>query len=229
MDAKNFHCKNNLKINVGCGQNVKSGWVNVDFEERGKKLDLIWDISKGLPFDDESCSYIYSEHFIEHLNWLDGLNYFIDCYRCLQKGGVLRTIFPNFKDNFTAYVQGNKEYFKSLSVDLDKDFAYYSRLVDNPLQVKRERKNNPGPAWHYSKRYNNRRKIMERARKYQQLIDYLDYSVYQYGEHKALYDDESMISILKQCGFSSVKKSDFKEDIDSKSRINASSYIMAIK
>lgn len=54
-----------LKLNLGCGENVKAGWVNVDlFKETA---DLRLDLREPLPFPDNSVAFIYSEHVFEHL------------------------------------------------------------------------------------------------------------------------------------------------------------------
>ena len=92
-----FLGKNNLKLNLGCGRNIKPGWVNVDFAERENKLDMVCDLSKEFPFDVNSCSYIYSEHFIEHLEWLDGRMLIEKCFKSLQEGGTFRIVFPQFR------------------------------------------------------------------------------------------------------------------------------------
>ena len=44
------------KIDLGCGKNIKEGFVGVD-----KILGI--DIEKGIPFADESICEIYSFHF----------------------------------------------------------------------------------------------------------------------------------------------------------------------
>jgi predicted SAM-dependent methyltransferase len=99
-----FSGKTNLRLNLGCGRNIKTGWVNVDFAERENKLDIVCDLSKEFPFDESSCSYIYSEHLIEHLEWLDGHTLIKKCFKSLQVGGVLRIVFPDFEKIFNAYI-----------------------------------------------------------------------------------------------------------------------------
>jgi len=50
-----------------------------------------------LPFEDNSLSYIFSEHFVEHLPHTLALELFRECYRALKAGGVLRTAVPDAK------------------------------------------------------------------------------------------------------------------------------------
>ncbi len=48
-----------------------------------------------LPFDDDSFTFIYSEHFFEHLTPALALELFRECRRVLKVGGVLRTSVPD--------------------------------------------------------------------------------------------------------------------------------------
>jgi predicted SAM-dependent methyltransferase len=48
-----------------------------------------------LPFLAESFTFIYSEHFFEHLSPSLAAELFRECNRVLKKGGVLRTVVPD--------------------------------------------------------------------------------------------------------------------------------------
>src|SRR6476661_6068055 len=54
------------KIHVACGNIRFGGWVNLDIS-KSHAADVIWDATKRLPLDGSTCSFIYSEHFLEHL------------------------------------------------------------------------------------------------------------------------------------------------------------------
>ena len=82
------------KVNVGCGNEPFQGWANLDLE-RETRADFLWDITDGLPFPDNSCAFIYCEHFLEHLPVAAGVGYLAECYRCLQPGAVLRIGMPS--------------------------------------------------------------------------------------------------------------------------------------
>lgn len=83
-----------LLINLGCGPSALAGWVNVDIA-RGPQIDVVWDLRRALPFADESCAVIFSEHVIEHLTREDALKLLSECHRILQRGGVLRLSTPD--------------------------------------------------------------------------------------------------------------------------------------
>jgi len=69
--SKILKCKktNPLKLNIGCGTVKFPGWINIDIETNA---DLVLDIRRGLPFDNNSVDFIYCEHFIEHISYKEG-------------------------------------------------------------------------------------------------------------------------------------------------------------
>ena len=71
----------NLKLNVGCGKVKLLGWVNIDIEP---SANLIIDVRKGLPLDDCSVNFTYSEHFLEHLIYEAGRKGLEEFQRCLK-------------------------------------------------------------------------------------------------------------------------------------------------
>src|SRR5262245_57357058 len=78
-----------LKLNIGCGGNVKPGWVNIDFY-RSPNI-FYWDIRYRWPFADGSVSIIIAEHVFEHLAYPSEADFFLrESKRCLAPNGVLR-------------------------------------------------------------------------------------------------------------------------------------------
>jgi len=62
--------KNLLKLNVGCGADLKVGWVNLDKQHihaDGFEFDLSDIPRERLPFEDGSVGKILMSHVIEHL------------------------------------------------------------------------------------------------------------------------------------------------------------------
>jgi len=92
-DARAYKGKRNLKLNVGVGPNLKPGWVNIDFEAANA---LSLDMREKMPFDDNSCSMIYSEHFFEHLEHpVDTGHFLSESLRILEPGGVWTAGVPD--------------------------------------------------------------------------------------------------------------------------------------
>lgn len=99
-----------LLVNLGCGPSALAGWVNVDLA-RGPGIDVVWDLRRALPFADESCAAIFSEHVIEHLSKEDAEKLLRECYRIMQRGGVLRLSTPDAGRYLRAYA-GDGEFLR---------------------------------------------------------------------------------------------------------------------
>jgi len=99
-----------LCLNLGCGPQTLPGWINVDIA-RGPEIDVVWDLTKSLPFPDESCAVIYCEHVIEHLSRADGAGFLRECFRVLQPGGVMRVSTPDAERFIRSYA-GNGEFLR---------------------------------------------------------------------------------------------------------------------
>jgi predicted SAM-dependent methyltransferase len=63
------------------------------------------------------------------------------------------------------------------------------------------------------------------------LVDYVNYGVYQFGEHKRIYDEEKVMLLLKRIGYRSVTVSCYQEGIDPSEIIRRkySFYVEAVK
>lgn len=115
-----------MKLNLGCGGSTPGGWVNVDFGP-GAKLSKIpvlrhasrfifnhdWDRSifihdlrKPLPWEDNTVSYIYSSHTLEHLTKIDGERLVLETFRVLEPGGIVRIVVPDLCHAVSRYKSG---------------------------------------------------------------------------------------------------------------------------
>lgn len=90
------------RLHIGCGDRLLSGFVNIDIIP-GAELQL--DVRQGLPFPDESCDAIFSEHFIEHLSQREGLRLMREMRRVLKPGGILRLATPDLEGMANDYQQ----------------------------------------------------------------------------------------------------------------------------
>ena len=80
------------KLHLGSGKQHLDGWINIDSQPL-PGVDRVLDVTHGLPFDD--AAFIFAEHFIEHLAYVDALVLLRECRRALRDDGVLRLSTPN--------------------------------------------------------------------------------------------------------------------------------------
>ena len=194
----------NLKLHLGCGAEVRPGWVNIDLSIPksiarstigvGTKI-INYDLRRKLPLRPGSCEYIYSSHFFEHLDCSTGLALMQDSYHLLKPQGVFRIALPDYRSVFKAYLDEDWMFFELLS---KFRLAFSQPFVKSEATV---------------------------------LMDFVNYTVYQHGEHKCAYDVEKLALLLKRIGYSSVIQSSFQEDYDSDDpiRIKYSFYVDAVK
>ena len=88
-----------LHINLGCGTNKLSGWLNHDADV---------DVTQPLPWAENSAYYIFIEHCIEHVSCHQAIGFFEEAFRVLAPGGVLRVVVPSVEQ---IAAMGNQAYF----------------------------------------------------------------------------------------------------------------------
>jgi predicted SAM-dependent methyltransferase len=91
-----------MKLHLGSGGVNLTGWLNVDLD--ASNADLHLDLRAKLPFEDQSVTHIYSEHFIEHITREEALSLLKECHRVLKNDGVLRLSTPNLKFIAVSYL-----------------------------------------------------------------------------------------------------------------------------
>jgi SAM-dependent methyltransferase len=103
-----------LRLNLGCGKRCFGGeeWVNVDIDDEclvsGVKY-LKADITKTLPFEDDSADEILTVHVIEHLWPWDVEAVLKDWIRVLKPGGSLVTECPDLDGACRMLVGANQQ------------------------------------------------------------------------------------------------------------------------
>jgi len=125
------------KLQIGGGPNVLDGWLNVNVYcgDIGKEIKQAYmDATIRFPFDDGTFDYIFAEHMIEHITYLQADFMISECARVMKKGGRIRLATPGW-DNFVNIVKDNspervKEYFERLifyhygsDIPLDPSYA----------------------------------------------------------------------------------------------------------
>lgn len=93
----------NLLLQIGCGYRPLKNWVNLD--KVFGYADIVWNVTRSLPFKSNSVQAIFCEHVIEHLNKPDGFKLVVECFRVLQPGGVARFSTPDAEKYLISYTK----------------------------------------------------------------------------------------------------------------------------
>jgi len=122
------------KLNIGCGWNKIEGAINIDIA-REVNPDIVVNIEKGLPFEDNTFDYIYSEHCLEHVRpqyWKFVLE---EIYRVSKNDCILELKLPFDNigqranaDHYRTFTWGSFDQFKP-----DSKRKYYSGLTIEKL------------------------------------------------------------------------------------------------
>jgi predicted SAM-dependent methyltransferase len=105
-EMRRFKNSHGLRLNIGCGSCGKPGWINTDIDS-SPGVNCSWDCRKSLPFPDNSATCIFTEHFVEHMDYCEEIPFFLsECYRVLELGGVIRIIVPDAEKYLRGYCEG---------------------------------------------------------------------------------------------------------------------------
>lgn len=100
--------RNPIKLNIGCGDDNRKGYVNIDNRDLG--FNMVWDIKDGIPFPDNSIEMIFCSHLIEHLNDEESIEFLQECLRVVKKGSIITIRVPVFS-SVGAIFPGHKTFW----------------------------------------------------------------------------------------------------------------------
>jgi SAM-dependent methyltransferase len=114
---------NARKLNLGCGKDIKNGYVNLDFVKI-EGIDVVHNLNKTpYPFKDETFEEIYASSVLEHLDG-DWFKIIGELYRILKKEGILIIKVPHFS-NAVAFMENHRRFFRYRSFE---DFSEQENL-----------------------------------------------------------------------------------------------------
>jgi len=105
-----------MKLHLGCGTKKLEGWLNIDSVPECRP-DLVHDITKPLPYADQSADELLAEDLLEHFDKYVRYLVFYEWTRVLKIGGKITLQVPDFKtillryfkfgyDNFVDFIFG---------------------------------------------------------------------------------------------------------------------------
>lgn len=97
-----------LGCNLGCGgeyfeTNGEIKWCNVDMQTNDGKVDVMADVSKKLPFQNETFDIIVASHILEHVEMSLASDVIKEWMRVLKENGKLYLTVPDGRALAEAY------------------------------------------------------------------------------------------------------------------------------
>ncbi|WP_338676539.1 methyltransferase domain-containing protein [Streptomyces sp. SCSIO 30461] len=94
-------------VQVGGGAHRIDGFFNLDAVP---PADLLWDVREGLPLQDNTVEVLFSEHFLEHIDYpTSAKHYAREAHRVLAPGGRLITGVPDASFVLSRYPAGPQQ------------------------------------------------------------------------------------------------------------------------
>lgn len=87
---------------------------------------MLYDLSFGLPFKNQTVQYIFTSHFLEHLEHNQAVTLLNDCYRVLKTAGKIRISIPDLEYAIKLYPK-DKERMLQHYFFIDKSEGYHAQ------------------------------------------------------------------------------------------------------
>ena len=138
------------KLQIGGGKRYLNNFINLDLFP---PADIIWDCRYGLPFPDETFSFVFSEHFLEHLDFPASVKKVLsEIYRILEHRGELVIGVPDAGKVIKAYSSSDEKFLDNLrKKSYDRRYPPIELYgnIDIVNYVFRDQINNPNYTIHY--------------------------------------------------------------------------------
>lgn len=115
--------KNAKKLNLGCGTDIRPGYLNIDFEKI-QGIDSVYDLNKlPYPFKDNQFNEIIMRNILEHLE--NPFEIIKEIHRISEKGARIHIRTPHFSSN---NVWGDLQHKRGFNTDTFKNVNMQSRF-----------------------------------------------------------------------------------------------------
>lgn len=116
-------------LDLGSADAAFRGYIGIDMNPGA---DIVHDLTKGIPFPDASVDKIRSDHFIEHLTYLEVMFVFKECYRVLKKDSCMDITIPCFDAYLDAYLKKDSELLSKEIYDIPDE---YKNILTKPFDM----------------------------------------------------------------------------------------------
>lgn len=105
-----------VKLNLGCGLDIRKGFINVDFVKRNG-VNIIHNLEEfPYPFKNNSIDYILMDNVLEHLE--NTIKVMEEIHRILKPNGIIEIIVPHYSGCMAFSHLTHKRFFGSGSFDI---------------------------------------------------------------------------------------------------------------
>ncbi len=83
-----------MKLNLGCFNDIKEGYINLDQKKYNNKVDVVHDLTKfPYPFKDNTFHEINAIYVLEHLD-IDRIKFYDELHRISKHKGMIKIKVP---------------------------------------------------------------------------------------------------------------------------------------
>lgn len=127
------------KLNLGCGEDIKLGWINLDSLKLAG-VNIIHDLNKfPYPFKDNEIDIVYTSHVLEHVD--DLIKTMKELRRICKPGAKISIRVPHFACGVSWRDPTHKRLFSYHTFDYFTDDCFYGlpkfKIVDRKLNFTR--------------------------------------------------------------------------------------------
>lgn len=141
-----------FSVDLGCGAKPATGYVGIDMEDLDC-VDIVCDLTKGIPLPDASVKEMRSIHFFEHISGAHIHRLVDEVYRVLVPGANLYIRLPYYTHKTAFYashlIYWNKDYFDNIFVNVHgftesrAKYMYSEQIMDERNPFNKIFKENP--------------------------------------------------------------------------------------
>lgn len=150
------HKNKMIKLNLGCGNDYRKGWINVDFNKE-VKADVYADFAKKLPFKDNYADVVLLDNVLEHIMPERYFAFLEELYRICKHGAIVHIYTPHYSGMYAFGHPAHYKYFGIGSFDFmrhedafngerytkarfdvceQKLFFFHRKLINHPILSK---------------------------------------------------------------------------------------------
>lgn len=110
--GKNEKNHNISKVQIGGGKHFIPEFLNIDIIP---PADIVYDVRENIPLSTNSVTLLFSEHFLEHIDYPTSVKNFIrECYRVIKKDGKIIIGVPDSRLVIENYIKKNQMFRKMM-------------------------------------------------------------------------------------------------------------------